>query len=308
MDMPTTSLRKAKFVTRDACINCGSKDLQFMDQGNFREGVVHSLMMGSPFGEDPLPALSEAAWVLQQCKACDQIFHRNVLDPEWMGVAYSRWASAEAMAEYESRFGGDAFGWRYRVALNRVKHVLRIERLTRGLRGSGPVRVVDFGCGRGEFVETCANNEFEAYGVDFSTSRQESARVKIVSTLEEVPGQFHAAALFEVLEHVERPAEILTILRDRLVDGGVLIVETPNCSGLTGIGSARDMQLVDPIQHINGFTPATLTAIVERAGFKRIRRPMTATSSGMLGIAKNVVAYLLGRGERSTQQYFVKVA
>lgn len=308
MDMPTTSLRKALFVSRERCINCGSADLTTLDNGNFREGIVHTLMMGSPHGEDPLPALSDATWVLQRCGECDQVFHRNVLNPEWMGIAYSRWASVEAMEEYERRFGGDAFGWRYRVATNRIKHVLRLERLTRGLRGKGPVRVLDFGCGRGEFVETCQNNEFEAYGVDFSTSRMASARVKIVPSLDDAPGQFHAAALFEVLEHVERPDEILAMLSSRLVDGGILIVETPDCSGVTGISSAREMQLVDPIQHINGYTPATLTAIVERAGFKRIRRPLAVAGSSPIAIAKNVAAWLLGRGERSTQQYFRKVA
>jgi len=308
MDMPSSSPRRAQFVVRDRCINCGSAHLAVLDRGNFREGIVHDGMARSPHGEDPLPTLVDAEWVLQKCADCAQIFHRNVLDPEWMGIAYSQWASVEAIEEFERQHGLTAFAWRYRVALNRFKHVLRLERLTRPLRGDGPVRLIDFGCGKGEFVETCLAGEFEAYGVDFSTSRMDSARVKIVPTLDDAPGLFHVATLFEVLEHVERPAEILHMLSERLVPGGILIVETPDCSGVTGIRSPRDKELVDPIQHINGYTPATLTAIVERAGFSRIKRPMASAASGPIAIAKNVAAYLLGRGERSTQQYFRKTA
>lgn len=306
MDMPSSSPRRAQFVTRDGCINCGSVHLDVLDKGNFREGVVHNAMAGSPHGEDPLPALADAEWVLQKCADCGQIFHRNVLDPEWMGIAYSRWASVEAIEEFERRHGHSAFAGRHRAAINRFRHMVRLERLTRSLRGDGPVRLIDFGCGKGEFVETCLAGEFEAYGVDFSTSRMDSARVKIVPTLDDAPGAFHVATLFEVLEHLERPADILQMLSQRLMPGGILIVETPDCTGITGIRAPRDTALVDPIQHINGYTPATLTAIVERAGFRRIRRPLAVAASGPVAIAKQVAAWLLGRGERSTQQYFRK--
>lgn len=307
MDMQPSSRSKAKFITRERCINCGSDNLKVLDKGNFREGIVYAMMASSPHGEDPLPSLIEAEWVLQKCGGCSQIFHRNVLDAEWMEIAYSRWASAEAMAKFESRLGHDTFTWKYRAETSRVKHVLRLEKLTRSLRGDEAIRLVDFGCGRGEFVETCLNNEFEAYGVDFSTSRMDSARVKIVPTLDDIPGLFHVATLFEVLEHVERPMEILKMLSARMVDGGVLAVETPNCTGVTGIRSQHDNYLVDPIQHINGYTSETLTAIVERAGFRRIKRPIAAVAAGPISIARNVVAYILGRGERSTQQYFRKI-
>jgi hypothetical protein len=307
MGMGVHSPIKANFVQRERCISCDSCDLTVLDTGNFREGLVHQIIVESPHGEDPLPALSEAEWVLQKCQQCMQVFHRHVLDPEWMTVAYSRWASAEAMAEFERRMGADTFVAEYQAALQRFRHVLRLEKLTRDFRGDGPVRLVDFGCGRGEFVDVCLNNGFEAYGVDFSEARIGSAEVKIFASLDDVPGQFHVATLFEVLEHVEQPAAILAMLSDRMLDGGILVVETPDCTGVTGIHSQRDHHLVDPIQHINGYTPQTLTAIVERSGFRRIRRPMVSAAAGPVGIAKNVASYIFGRSERSTQQYFRKI-
>jgi 2-polyprenyl-3-methyl-5-hydroxy-6-metoxy-1,4-benzoquinol methylase len=297
----------ARFVTRDRCITCASSNLAVLDSGNFREGLVHDLIAGSPHGEDPLPSLAQAEWILQRCGDCSQIFHRNMLDADWMDIAYSRWASVEAIEQFERQFGADTFAWKYAAARQRFRHVLRLERLTRALRGNDAVRLLDFGCGKGEFVEACIENGFDAVGVDFSTSRMASARLRIVPTLEDVSGAFHVVALFEVLEHVERPADILTMLSERLVDDGILVVETPDCSGVTGIRSPRDRHLVDPIQHVNAFTPRTLTAIVERAGFKRIRRPMAVAAAGATPVARTIAAYLFRRGERGTQQYFRKV-
>lgn len=264
-------------------------------------------MASSPHGEDPLPALSDAQWMLQRCAQCTQIFHRSVLDPEWMTIAYSRWSTAESMAEYVRLAGGARFEDRFAVARMRDRHALRIEVLTRPLRGAAPPRLLDFGCGKGEFVETCLAHDFDACGVDFSAERIASARVTIVPSIDDVDGDFHVITLFEVLEHVERPRELLALLAGRLVPGGILIVEVPDCTGVTGIRSRREHHLVDPIEHINGFTPATLTRMVEQAGFARIQRPLAVAACDPKAVAKHIAAFVLGRGERSTQQYFRRV-
>lgn len=300
--------REAVFVTRNRCINCHEPDLSVLDQGNFREGIVHDGILNSPQGEDPLPSLAKAEWVLKRCNSCTQIFQAHVLDEEWMNVAYSRWASAEAIAAFERMSGIASFSHQYRAGIDRTKHVVRLEKLTTEIRGGAAPRLLDFGCGRGEFVNACRNHGLEAYGVDFATSRMDSAVTKIVPSLDDVNGVFHAVTLFEVLEHVTNPADILGSLSARMVIGGILIVETPDCTGVTGIRSERDLQLVDPIQHINGYTPDTLTNIVERAGFKRIRRPVAIATAGPVGGTRSLIAHAIGRAERGTQQYFRKVA
>ncbi len=299
-------MSSARFVSRTACVSCGSADLAVLDTGTFEEGIVHQVISTSPHGEDPLPALRGARWTLAKCGACAQIFHREVLDPDWMAVAYSRWSTAEAMEEFVRRAGGASFDNLFHAARARDRHVLQIERLTQSLRGDAAVRLLDFGCGKGEFVETCLAHDFDAVGVDFSTARQESARVPIVPSLDDVSGDFHAITLFEVLEHVERPRDILGAVAGRLVADGILVVEVPDCTGVSAIRTTHDHALVDPIEHINGFTPATLTRIVEQAGFTRIRRPIALCAAGPKAIVRACAGYVLGRGERSTQQYFRK--
>jgi 2-polyprenyl-3-methyl-5-hydroxy-6-metoxy-1,4-benzoquinol methylase len=45
---------------------------------------------------------------------------------------------------------------------------------------------------------------------------------------------------FEVLEHVDHPRAILEMLRALVVRGGILVLETPDCSGITDIVSRQD--------------------------------------------------------------------
>jgi hypothetical protein len=45
---------------------------------------------------------------------------------------------------------------------------------------------------------------------------------------------------------------------------------------------------------------------VERAGFRRISRPIVIAAAGRVATAKKAIANALRRGENGTQQYFRK--
>ena len=85
--------------------------------------------------------------------------------------------------------------------------------------------------------------------------------------------QFHTLTLSEVMEHLDDPRSLLKELATLLLPGGILVLEAPNCEGVTGIGTLKDYRKVDPSEHINGFTPATLQRLAESLGFKRIQPP-----------------------------------
>jgi len=158
-----------------------------------------------------------------------------------------------------------------------VRHALRIEKMTRPIRGEEAVRLLDFGCGWGEFPALARLLGAEAYGVDRAPDRQETSRgvgVPIFPDLEkaaEAVGRgFHAITLFQVLEHIEEPLTLLTALREKMVPGAVLVLEVPNCEGITGIKSRSDYYNIHPLEHINCFTPNSLRKIAERAGFHTV--------------------------------------
>jgi 2-polyprenyl-3-methyl-5-hydroxy-6-metoxy-1,4-benzoquinol methylase len=107
-------------------------------------------------------------------------------------------------------------------------------------------------------------------GVDRSSARHDKAGVDVGDSIYELDGQpFHAITLFEVLEHLDDPRGILEMLRGHLVPGGILVLETPDCSGVSGITTMHDYACINPLDYINGFAPATLRSSAEGSGFRQ---------------------------------------
>lgn len=298
-------IEQAQFIERTTCINCGSLNLSDIAEGSFTEAPVVGFLNSDPWGEHPLPFLQSATWHLTKCKKCDQIFHRNILDAEWNERRFTKWMSADAIVEFENRLG-PRFERAFKSATGHVEHVFRIEELTRPIRNAEPVRLLDFGCGFGSFIESCSRFGFEGFGVDRSAERRSKASINIANSLDELSGAFHAITLFEVLEHLDAPIDILKQLAPLVLPGGVLVLETPDCEGLVDIKTERDFRLADPLEHINCFTHDTLKSIAERAGFMHIKKPTAFATSEPLRAIKRFAKYILGREGRSTQLYFRK--
>lgn len=296
---------RARFIDRTLCISCRSQYLTNLSTGAYDSGPVGAFLKADPWGENPLPYLAGKTWCFAGCNTCGQAFHRYVLDAEWNERRFSKWMSQDAIAEFEH--GALLPEWRFKKAAENTGHALRIEALTRELR-SGPVKLLDFGCGYGDFIAMCNLYGFDAVGVDRAEAKRSNALVPIFNELSDVTGPFHAVTLFEVLEHLDDPLAILEALAPMIVPGGLLVLETPDCTGVTGIETIDDYRKIHPLDHINGFTPETLRKIAERAGFASFQRPPVHVTMDRLRVVKNEVKGLLVSFLRpTTQQYFRKI-
>jgi 2-polyprenyl-3-methyl-5-hydroxy-6-metoxy-1,4-benzoquinol methylase len=294
----------AQFAERSACINCGRERLEEVCSGRYDEGPVEAFIASDPWGEHPAPFLIGKRWAYVRCEECSQAFHRYILTPEWNERRFSKWMSQEAIAKFESKLRTPTrlLG----KGINHAMHAMRLEALTRDLRGDQPLRVLDFGCGYGDFLSVCASFGFDATGVDRSTARRENAVVEILPEISELRGRnFHALTLFEVLEHLDNPRGVMEELAPLVAPGGVLVLETPNCDGVTRIETRQEYLKIAPMEHINGFTPATLQAFAERLGFKRIKPPTAWVTADLGRVARNLMKGILSPVRKdTTQQYF----
>ena len=234
MNNTADTSREAQFDTRANCITCGSEKLRVLSTGRYRDEPVHGFLTGDAYGENPAPSLRNASWTFVQCQECGQKFHRDVLNDEWQDIHYNRWITSEAIEQFYEQQGSTRFARLFEVGKHAVERMLIIEKLTRGIRGDEPVRLLDFGCGEGAFLAICANSGFESIGVEISAAREEKQQIEYFSNLEQVAekyelASFHSITLFEVLEHLNRPLEVLRDLSRFAMKGCILILETPDC-------------------------------------------------------------------------------
>ena len=152
----------------------------------------------------------------------------------------------------------------------RWRHVLRSL-----LRYVDKPRLMDVGAGNGYFVYL-ARKEFglQADGLEISDAESAYAREMfgvdfIRSDLAHVEGKYDALTSFNVIEHVPNPAALLAGMRERLNDGGYLIVTTPSPSCIhRRILGLEKWNMVAPPHHINLFTRVALEEMLEHAGFE----------------------------------------
>ena len=303
------STETAVFFERTACISCSGNKLRELSSGLFNEGLVERFIKEDPWGEHPAPFLKGNRWSYVRCQDCELSFHRHILTPEWNERRFSKWMSQEAIEAFEKRFKTSAN--EFRKASSQTAHVLQIEQLTRKLRGSAAPRLLDFGCGYGSFLTMCSMYGFDAVGVDRSSAKRENGSfTKVFAEIEEVAAMapFHALTLFEVLEHLDDPHNLMLKLRDLLAPGGVLVLETPDCSGVIDIETRSDYYKIHPLEHINGFTPKTLKRFADRLGFSYITKPVSSVACDFKKMGKALTKNMLRSVLKpTTQMYFVKL-
>jgi 2-polyprenyl-3-methyl-5-hydroxy-6-metoxy-1,4-benzoquinol methylase len=278
-----------------------------VSSGGFDDEPLRGFIDADPWGESPVPYLRGRRWNLVDCADCGTRFHRTVLNPEWNERRFSQWMSQEAIEAFQREHSNaDSI---FRKAATNTAHTLRIEALTRSLRGRAPVKVLDFGSGYGDFLAVCTSFGFQAFGIDRSQARRDNSVVKVFAEIEDVApsGPFHALTLFEVLEHLDDPLDLMKKLAKLLMPGGVLILETPNCEGVDGIATMRDYRLIHPLEHINAFTHKTMLEFGRRLGFTAITPPTATVACGQVKIAKSAAKGLLAPYRKpTTQLYFRK--
>jgi 2-polyprenyl-3-methyl-5-hydroxy-6-metoxy-1,4-benzoquinol methylase len=294
---------RAAFIDRERCIACDSAALETLSEGRYADEPLHGILATQPWGEHPLPFIEHERWRYVRCRACGQRFHQRILDPTWMQRLYTRWETQQAMAAFTAATSSPAE--RAQRGVHFTIHALRLHRL---LAQRPAPRVLDYGCGHGEFVAVCRTLGLDAHGIDWAVDRREHGLVHIHPSLASLRGAaaFDAATLFEVLEHLAEPRAVLEQVAALMTPGAVLVLETPDTTRVTGLRSFDDYLAIAPLGHINGFTPASLRAIAERVGFRAIVPPPVWVADSWREVAKSCARNLIARWRRpTTSQTFV---
>jgi SAM-dependent methyltransferase len=172
-----------------------------------------------------------------------------------------------------------------------------LQQVLKDLRLSPDSRILEVGCGTGANIAmlrdfgSVAAVELDAFARNHvrTVMNIEVARGSLPDDLPYADRKFDLICLFDVLEHVERDQESLSILRERLSPGGILIITAPAYQWLY---SSHDVQH----HHHRRYTAPQLRSMAQAAGLRAVRVGYYNAVLFPLALIRRLADKLLSRG------------
>ena len=175
-------------------------------------------------------------------------------------------------------------------------------------RKAPPARVLDVGCGGGEFMQAASEAGYTVEGVDVSAAAAERCRARGFNaragdflTLD-FEGGYDMITLWDVAEHLRDPHGFMVRARTLLAPGGILVLKIPGFGRLSFTATGAVNRLAGSVLgapgHVQYFTPQSLQALLTRAGYASVewlpprqfrQRPRTSSLKRLMGRGINKV-------------------
>lgn len=140
----------------------------------------------------------------------------------------------------------------------------------------GQGRLLDFGCGGGDFMQRMRQQGWQVTGIEIATDAVERVRSELGLEVlagslphpDLEPESFDVITMWQSLEHVHEPREVLRAAHQLLTPDGLLFATVPNIDSLGFRWFGADWFALDLPRHLSHFTPMTLPVLLERSGFQ----------------------------------------
>lgn len=228
---------------------------------------------------------------LQQCAACGTVRSPQIADPAAV-YADGYHDGQDGFFLDTDRPGLHAYLQRaYQHRLARIAQV-----------ATPPGRLLDVGCGRGDFLVSAREVGWEVTGVELVASAARTARDRHqldvragrIEDADLEPASYDVVCGLHVVEHVLDVTAFLRQLAAVTRPGGHVVVEVPNFGSLLRRVQGGAWKHLRPREHVAHFTAGTLAAALSRAGL----RPVTTSSPSYTGASLEVGQALADVGLR----------
>lgn len=213
--------------------------------------------------------LTNEAFEIHECLKCGLLFTEPRPKPKEIGKYYQ---SEEYYSHQENKKG---FVPRIYEAVKSVNLKKKYKMATKGLE---PGRMLEIGCGAGDFLHTMEKHGWTCTGIEPSESAKEIATKKVKAKLlnpQEIDKledeSFDLITMWHVLEHVDNLKEEIKQLQRLLKKGGRLVLALPNFKSADAQYYKEYWAAYDVPRHLNHFCHESINNIFKTTDFKRIK-------------------------------------
>ena len=144
-------------------------------------------------------------------------------------------------------------------------------------------KIIDIGCGRGEWLELLSESKIKVTGIDSNCYEDLKKKYEFIETdaliyLKNLPSNsIHLISAYHFIEHVNEQEQVIFMIEAHRVlsPGGVIILETPNVDNLTVSNSTF---YLDPT-HNKPVVSDYLNFLADFAGFKNSKTILLGESN-----------------------------
>lgn len=221
----------------------------------------------------------------ERCSNCQAVYLVPSPSPIRLAEAYSEDYFGHRQTKFLPWLESVAEGYRR----------LRSRRVIRVVPPGG--RVLDVGCGNGQFLRSIAESGIEAHGLEIpGKAAERAAQVPgielFVGRLAEAPytgGSFDAVTLWHVLEHLPNPRATLQAIEGLLKPSGYLFVSLPNIdSWQSRIFKGRWLHH-DPPRHLCYLGAQDLELQLRKLSLRPVRRSFYSIEQNPFGFQQSLL-------------------
>jgi SAM-dependent methyltransferase len=205
------------------------------------------------------------------CKNCGFIY----TNPMIVGMEHLERAHYDNPNTYQSDKDGNI----YRMFERRLRYILSF---------SPGKKILDIGAGKGEFLNIAKKHGLDVYGIEpsqgFCDYSKKTFTIEVKQgflSKESFSNRFDIVTMNHVLEHVDRPYELMDIVSSYLDRNGILFIEVPNTNSillhvadmyfrLKGLKWSSRLSPLHPPYHKYGYSEKPLRFLLNKAGFEVI--------------------------------------
>ena len=161
------------------------------------------------------------------------------------------------------------------------------------------VKMLDVGCGRGELLYLMKKKGWFVYGTEASSISNIAAKKKVgekeilidkdFEKLKNIDISFDIITFWHVLEHLNKPKEVISLIEKKLANKGFIVIEVPNFNSLQHLINKNNWIGLDCPRHLTHFTKEGLINFFDKKKFKIVKRSTLSFEFGFYGMLQSLL-------------------